>query len=106
MKCSRCNSGGTTERYDVLYCISRLSSVFSVNLQLQRQRSSSDRQFSGPIDCARQVIRSRGILGLWTGSTGSLIVRANFFWMFMSFEVSNQPIIRGIYPDLMTRRVL
>lgn len=58
-----------------------------VRLQLQLERSSLDRQFKNPIDCARQVIRTQGMRGLWTGFTGSLILRSNFFWMFLSFEV-------------------
>ncbi|KAI0082268.1 mitochondrial carrier [Panus rudis PR-1116 ss-1] len=57
-----------------------------IKLQMQSQRSVADRQFKGPIDCARQVIRSQGILGLWTGFAGSLAFRANFLWMFGSFE--------------------
>lgn len=63
-----------------------------VRLQLQLERSSSDRQFRNPIDCTRQVIRTQGIPGLWTGFTGSLALRSNFFWMFLSFEV------RGLSP--------
>ncbi|KIM75410.1 hypothetical protein PILCRDRAFT_827332 [Piloderma croceum F 1598] len=60
--------------------------LIKVKLQLQLQKSSSDRQFKGPIDCGRQVIRTQGIQGLWTGFTGSLAFRSNFFWMFLSFE--------------------
>jgi len=48
-----------------------------------------DRQFKGPIDCARRIIRQQGVFGLWSGFTGSLIFRANFFWMFLSVEVSS-----------------
>jgi len=60
--------------------------MLKVRLQLQLERSSSDRQFKSPIDCVRQVIRTQGIPGLWTGFTGSLVLRCNFFWMFLSFE--------------------
>ncbi|KAH9950431.1 mitochondrial carrier [Amylocystis lapponica] len=60
--------------------------VLKVKLQLQLQRSAGDRQFKGPIDCARQVVHSQGVSGLWTGFAGSLAFRSNFFWMFMSFE--------------------
>lgn len=58
----------------------------AVKLQMQSQRAVADRQYKGPIDCARQIIRSQGVLGLWTGFTGSLAFRSNFLWMFMSFE--------------------
>ncbi|KZT06004.1 mitochondrial carrier, partial [Laetiporus sulphureus 93-53] len=60
--------------------------LLKVNLQMQVQKSVADRQYKGPIDCARQVIASRGVLGLWTGFTGSLAFRSNFLWMFLSFE--------------------
>jgi solute carrier family 25 carnitine/acylcarnitine transporter 20/29 len=58
-----------------------------VKLQLQSQKAVSSREFKGPIDCARQIIRVQGIGGLWSGFTGSLAFRSNFFWMFLSFEV-------------------
>ncbi|KAI8990540.1 mitochondrial carrier [Trametes punicea] len=57
-----------------------------VKLQLQLQRSTADRQYKGPIDCMRQIVRAHGMLGLWTGFTGSLAFRSNFLWMFGSFE--------------------
>ncbi|KAI0735057.1 mitochondrial carrier [Earliella scabrosa] len=57
-----------------------------VKLQLQLQKTTADRQYKGPIDCARQIVRSHGVLGLWTGFTGSLAFRSNFLWMFGSFE--------------------
>ncbi|KAJ7293502.1 mitochondrial carrier [Mycena rebaudengoi] len=60
--------------------------VLKVRLQLQNQKSVSERRFKGPIDCALQLIRAQGITGLWTGFTGSLLFRAHFFYMFLSFE--------------------
>ncbi|EEB90344.1 hypothetical protein MPER_11460 [Moniliophthora perniciosa FA553] len=32
-------------------------------------------------------MRTQGVLGLWSGFTGSVAFRANFFWMFSSVEV-------------------
>lgn len=64
-----------------------LNTHLVVKLQLQSQKAVVDRQFKGPIDCARQIIRMQGILGMWSGFTGSLAFRANFFWMFFSVEV-------------------
>ncbi|OBZ78604.1 Mitochondrial substrate carrier family protein S [Grifola frondosa] len=66
--------------------IERLTLTFAVKLQLQMQRSAAERQFKGPIDCARQIVRVHGVPGLWTGFTGSLACRSNFLWMFLSFE--------------------
>ncbi|PCH33733.1 mitochondrial carrier [Wolfiporia cocos MD-104 SS10] len=60
--------------------------LLKVKLQMQLQRSVADRQFRGPIDCARQTVQSQGITALWTGFTGSLAFRSNFLWMFLSFE--------------------
>ncbi|KAF8971409.1 mitochondrial carrier domain-containing protein [Flammula alnicola] len=60
--------------------------LLKVKLQLQAQKSVSDRRFKGPIDCAHQIIRVQGIGGLWSGFTGSLAFRSNFFWMFLSVE--------------------
>lgn len=54
---------------------------------MQLQRSVADRRYKGPIDCARQIINNKGAIGLWAGFTGSLAFRANFLWMFGSFEV-------------------
>lgn len=83
-----------------------LIQFISVNLQLQSQRSSLDRQFKGPVDCIRQVVRAQGIRGLWTGSTGSFIVRGNMFWMFMSFEVSDSSTTGDLELDFRTCRLL
>ncbi|THH34061.1 hypothetical protein EUX98_g165 [Antrodiella citrinella] len=58
-----------------------------IRLQMQIQRAVADREFKGPIDCARQVTRHRGVIGLWSGFTGSLAFRANFLWMFGSIEL-------------------
>ncbi|KAJ7357287.1 mitochondrial carrier [Mycena albidolilacea] len=60
--------------------------LLKVRLQLQMQKSVSDRQFKGPIDCAQQLVRSQGVLSLWTGFSGGLLFRANFFYMFLAFE--------------------
>ncbi|KAF8905501.1 mitochondrial carrier domain-containing protein [Gymnopilus junonius] len=60
--------------------------LLKVKLQLQSQKSPLDRRFKGPIHCARQIICIQGITGLWSGFTGSLAFRSNFFWMFLSFE--------------------
>jgi solute carrier family 25 carnitine/acylcarnitine transporter 20/29 len=62
-------------------------SEYTVKLQMQQENSPADRQFKGPIDCARQTVRAHGVLGLWTGFTGSLAFRSNFLWMFLSIEV-------------------
>ncbi|KAF8575828.1 mitochondrial carrier [Ramaria rubella] len=57
--------------------------LLKVNLQLQRQRAVLDRKFKGPIDCARQVVRANGVLGLWRGFGGSLAFRSSFGFFFV-----------------------
>ncbi|KZT44551.1 mitochondrial carrier [Sistotremastrum suecicum HHB10207 ss-3] len=60
--------------------------ILKVKLQLQMERSVDQRQFKGPIDCAKQVIRVHGLRGLWQGLGGSLLFRSGFFFMFLSIE--------------------
>lgn len=90
-QCPDRHANGTFERYHSIMFTCLSIHFRLVKLQLQLQRSPSDRQFKGPIDCARQVVRAQGIQGLWTGFIGSLAFRSNFFWMFLSFEVSDSP---------------
>jgi hypothetical protein len=83
-----CHAHRTPQRFSQPRCISKHEIyTFLVKLQLQSQKSASDRQFKGPVDCARQIIRTQGLTGMWSGLTGSLAFRCNFFWMFLSFEV-------------------
>ncbi|CED82104.1 Mitochondrial carnitine-acylcarnitine carrier protein [Phaffia rhodozyma] len=45
-------------------------------------------QFSGPIDCARQVVREQGFQGLWRGFGATLAFRSNFAFMFGGYELN------------------
>ncbi|KAF9535386.1 mitochondrial carrier [Crepidotus variabilis] len=60
--------------------------LLKVKLQIQSQKLVRDRQFKGPIDCGRKIVQVQGLRGLWSGFSGSLIFRSNFFWMFLSVE--------------------
>ncbi len=71
---------------DCGFFLSFVEQISIVNLQLQRERSAADRKFKGPIDVARQVIRSRGVLGMYRGFGTTLYFRGCFFWMFGSVE--------------------
>lgn len=77
-----------------------------MKLQLQLQRAAKDRQFKGPIHCARQIVSHQGVLGLWTGFGGSLAFRSNFFWMFLSFEVSCLSLALFSYVSRVLRDIL
>ncbi|KAF8344343.1 mitochondrial carrier [Cantharellus anzutake] len=61
--------------------------LIKVKLQLQLQRSVADRQFKGPIDAIRRILRRQGVTGMWQGLPASALFRANFFWMFLGIEV-------------------
>ncbi|KAL8279685.1 hypothetical protein RQP46_007998 [Phenoliferia psychrophenolica] len=47
--------------------------------------------YSGPIDCAKQIVRHRGVVGLWHGLGATLLFRGWIGILFGSYEV----IIRG-----------
>jgi solute carrier family 25 carnitine/acylcarnitine transporter 20/29 len=50
------------------------------------QRKVADREFKGTFDCVKKIVRQQGLFGLWSGLSGSLLFRANFFFMFLSIE--------------------
>ena len=89
LHCAPCDSHGAFKRSISAFSqyLDLVLKVIVVKLQLQTQRSAVDRVYKGPIDCARQIVQARGVLGLWSGFTGSLAFRSNFLWMFGSFEV-------------------
>jgi len=62
--------------------------TLKVKLQIQYEVNKADRQFSGPIDCLRKIIRKQGILGLYNGFLGTVASRSNFMIFFGSFEGS------------------
>ncbi|KAH7104653.1 mitochondrial carrier [Auriculariales sp. MPI-PUGE-AT-0066] len=61
--------------------------MLKVRLMMQRQRAKQDRQFKGPVDCAKQVYSAHGVQGLWRGYVASTLFRTSFCWMFGSIEV-------------------
>lgn len=48
----------------------------SGKLQLQLSSASESREFSGPIDCARSIVRTQGLGGLWKGLPATLAFRS------------------------------
>ncbi|GAA5916375.1 hypothetical protein JCM8208_003415 [Rhodotorula glutinis] len=58
--------------------------------RLQMQ-TTGPKLYTGPIDCARQVVAAKGWLGLYHGFTGTLLFRSWMGVMFLSYEV----ILRG-----------
>jgi solute carrier family 25 carnitine/acylcarnitine transporter 20/29 len=56
-------------------------------LQVQYQVSKSQRQYSGPVDCTRQILRKHGIAGLWHGLGATLLFRTFFFAWWGTYDV-------------------
>ncbi|CAG8520948.1 15959_t:CDS:2 [Acaulospora colombiana] len=63
------------------------SPIEHIKSRLQVQYDSATKLYSGPIDCARKLIRNNGIQGLWMGLSGTLALRSFFFVMWGSYEV-------------------
>ncbi|KAL1922754.1 uncharacterized protein VTP21DRAFT_9130 [Calcarisporiella thermophila] len=66
--------------------------IEQVKARLQVQYDASTKQYNGPIDCARQLIRNNGIKGLWKGLSATLLFRSWFFVYWSSYEV----MVRGM----------
>ncbi|KAK5086964.1 hypothetical protein LTS08_005687 [Lithohypha guttulata] len=56
-------------------------------LQIQYAAKKADRLYSGPIDCARKLLKHHGIPGLWHGLTSTLIFRSFFFFWWGSYDL-------------------
>ncbi|KAF9949941.1 hypothetical protein BGZ70_001573 [Mortierella alpina] len=57
-----------------------------IKARLQIQYDAKSKLYSGPIDCARQLIRNNGITGLWKGLGATLWFRSWFFMWWFSYE--------------------
>ncbi len=69
--------------------------LIKAKLQMQTQRVTLHlpgaapvvkKEFSGPLDCIRQIIAQRGVLGLWHALPATLLFRSSFAAMFGSYE--------------------
>ncbi|KAF9586215.1 hypothetical protein BGW38_008425 [Lunasporangiospora selenospora] len=58
-----------------------------VKARLQVQYDAKTKLYSGPIDCARQLVRNNGITGLWKGLVATLWFRSWFFMWWSSYEI-------------------
>ncbi|KAF1814966.1 mitochondrial carrier [Eremomyces bilateralis CBS 781.70] len=56
-------------------------------LQIQYSATKAGRQYSGPIDCTKQIVRSHGIRGLYKGLLATLIFRGWFFVWWGMYDV-------------------
>lgn len=69
--------------------------LLKTKLQMQKQRVTlrhtngvveARPEFAGTLDCARQIVRQSGILGLWHALPATLIFRSSFGPMFGSYQ--------------------
>lgn len=71
--------------------------LIKARLQMQLQRTQLVRsgaggsakvkpEFAGPIDCARQTVRHRGVFGLWHSLPATVVFRSTFAVMFGGYD--------------------
>lgn len=58
----------------------------TIHIPGQTHAEAVKREFTGPIDCARQTIRHSGVRGLWHSLPATLIFRSNFAVMFGGYD--------------------
>ncbi|KAF9273575.1 hypothetical protein BGZ88_003668, partial [Linnemannia elongata] len=61
--------------------------VEHIKARLQVQYDAKTKLYSGPIDCARQLVRNNGVTGLWKGLVATLWFRSWFFMWWSSYEI-------------------
>ncbi|KAF9551301.1 hypothetical protein EC957_009185 [Mortierella hygrophila] len=61
--------------------------VEQIKARLQIQYDAKTKLYSGPIDCARQLVRNNGPTGLWKGLVATLWFRSWFFMWWSSYEI-------------------
>lgn len=60
-----------------------------VKARLQVQYDASTKLYSGPINCASQLIKQKGIRGLYKGLLATMIFRTNFLFWWGSYDIFN-----------------
>ncbi|KAF9979174.1 hypothetical protein BGZ73_005342 [Actinomortierella ambigua] len=61
--------------------------VEHIKARLQVQYDAKTKLYSGPIDCAKQLIRNNGVRGLWKGLVATMWFRSWFFMWWSSYEI-------------------
>ena len=56
-------------------------------LQVQYAANKSERLYSGPIDCTKQILRAHGFRGLYHGLVATLMFRSFFFFWWGSYDI-------------------
>lgn len=63
-------------------------------LQVQYAADKSKRFYRGPVDCARRIVQSHGIRGLYHGLYATAIFRSFFFFWWGSYDVFTKALKR------------
>jgi solute carrier family 25 (mitochondrial carnitine/acylcarnitine transporter), member 20/29 len=56
-------------------------------LQVQYAAAQAARFYRGPIDCARRIVQSHGVAGLYHGLSASMLFRSFFFFWWGSYDI-------------------
>ncbi|KAM3419458.1 hypothetical protein BST61_g5384 [Cercospora zeina] len=56
-------------------------------LQVQYQAIKSQRQYAGPIDCAKKIYGGHGVRGLYHGLLATMIFRTSFFFWWSTYDI-------------------
>ncbi|KAI8378059.1 mitochondrial carrier domain-containing protein [Radiomyces spectabilis] len=73
--------------------------VEQIKSRLQVQYDANTKVYSGPIDCARQLIRNNGVPALWTGLLPTMLFRSWFFVFWSSYEVFTRQLKKANFSD-------
>lgn len=61
--------------------------VEQIKARLQVQYDAASKVYTGPINCAAQLVRNNGITALWQGLLPTMLFRSWFFVFWASYDV-------------------
>lgn len=65
-------------------------------LQVQYAADKTQRFYSGPIDCARRIVQSHGVAGLYSGFLSSIAFRSFFFLWWGSYDIFSKGLKKNL----------
>ena len=73
----------------------------TIAAKLQMQTAAGPKLYSGPIDCAMQIVRAQGVLGLWQGFGGTLLFRSWIGVLCVRFSLHGLTSLTASLPPVM-----
>lgn len=74
-----------------------------VSLPLSHQKSAARVGYTGPVDCVKQIVAHRGVLGMWHALPATLLFRSSFAAMFGSYAYFQRTLTEyGLAPATVT----